>query len=164
MTQTDATEDDSVDETSDKEAGDFQRFADWVSEAMGSPLNISFWFVLVVIWTSIFAFGGPHLASGTWLPSWFTSQGFNFPLNLVTTVAELFIGFLVATASNRAQRALTALLNRIERQEEQIKVVEASLAAQLLQNTELTSEVHKLTAAIHQAVLGTDAGGTGASA
>jgi low affinity Fe/Cu permease len=155
VTQTDTAEEQTSEVTA-KKAGDFQRFADWVSEAMGSPLNISFWFVLVVLWTSIFAFGGPHLASGSWLPAWFTSQGFNFPLNLVTTVAELFIGFLVATASNRAQRALTTLLNRIEAQEEQIKVVEANLAAQLLQNTELTTEIHELTAAIHQRVLGID--------
>ncbi len=79
----------------------FDRFADWVSEAMGRPLNIAFWFILIVAWTLIFALGGPNLSSGSWLPSWFTSQGYNFPLNLITTVAELFIGFLVATAANR---------------------------------------------------------------
>ena len=78
----------------------FDRFADWVSEAMGRPLNIAFWFVVVVTWTLIFALGGPKLSSGSWLPAWFTSQGYNFPLNLITTVAELFIGFLVATAAN----------------------------------------------------------------
>jgi low affinity Fe/Cu permease len=132
----------------------FNRFADWVSEAMGSPINITFWAILVVTWTCIFAFGSDYLASGAWLPAWFTSQGFNFPLNLVTTVAELFIGFLVATASNRAQNALTVLLNRIETQEEQIGRVEASLAAQLAQNTELTTQVHTLTAAIHKQILG----------
>jgi uncharacterized membrane protein YhdT len=67
-----------------------------------------------MIWTCIFAFGGPHLAGGTWLPKWFTSQGFNFPLNLITTVAELFIGFLVAAAANRAQDALTTLILHIK--------------------------------------------------
>ncbi|HEY5274762.1 MAG TPA: hypothetical protein VIJ34_16240 [Acidimicrobiales bacterium] len=56
----------------------------------------------------------------------------------ITTVAELFTGFLVATASNRAQRALTALLERIESQEEQIKAVETNLAAQMVPNTLLT--------------------------
>jgi low affinity Fe/Cu permease len=156
VTQADTT-DAPVDGVTVKKEGAFQRFADWVSEAMGSPVNIVFWAVLVIIWTAIFAFGGPHLASGSWLPAWFTSQGFNFPLNLITTVAELFIGFLVATASNRAQRALTALLNRIELQEEQIRTVEASLTAQLAQNTELTTEVHKLTAAIHERILGATA-------
>ena len=131
----------------------FQRFADWVSEAMGSPGNIVIWLVLVVAWVSVFAFGGPHLASGTWLPAWFTSQGFNFPLNLVTTVAELFIGFLVATAANRSQRALTALLRRIEKQEAQISQVEQNLAAQLQQNTDLTAQIHALSTSIHELVV-----------
>lgn len=130
----------------------FQRFADWVSEAMGSPGNIVIWLVAVLAWVSLFAFGGPHLASGSWLPAWFTSQGFNFPLNLVTTVAELFIGFLVATAANRSQRALTALLGRIEKQEAQISLVEQNLAAQLQQNTDLTTQVHELAKSIHALV------------
>jgi low affinity Fe/Cu permease len=94
--------------------GVFLRFANWISKVMGEPPNIIFWFILVTIWTCIFAFGGPRLASGDWLPSWFTSQGFNFPLNLVTTVAELFIGFLVAAAANRAQDALTVLIMKIK--------------------------------------------------
>jgi low affinity Fe/Cu permease len=94
--------------------GLFLRFANWISQVMGEPPNIIFWFVIVVLWTCIFAFGGPKLASGSWLPTWFTSQGFNFPLNLVTTVAELFIGFLVAAATNRAQDALTSLIVHIK--------------------------------------------------
>ena len=73
----------------------FLKIADYVSAAMGRPTNIIIWLVAVVAWTGTFALGGSHIASGTWLPAWFTSQGFNFPLNLVTTVAELFIGFLV---------------------------------------------------------------------
>jgi low affinity Fe/Cu permease len=97
-----------------KKVGPFLKFANWISEVMGEPPNIIFWFILVAIWTCIFAFGGPKLASGTWLPAWFTSQGFNFPLNLITTVAELFIGFLVAAAANRAQEALTALILHIK--------------------------------------------------
>ena len=148
---TDATLDSApVDGVTVKKDNWFQRFADWVSEAMGSPANIVIWLVAVIAWVSIFAFGGPHLATGSWLPAWFTSQGFNFPLNLVTTVAELFIGFLVATAANRSQRALTALLGRIEKQESQIAQVEANLATQLQQNTDLTTQVHKLTEAIHE--------------
>ena len=118
----------------------FDRFADWVSEAMGRPLNIAFWFVLVVAWTLIFALGGHKLSSGTWLPTWFTSQGYNFPLNLITTVAELFIGFLVATAANRAQNALTALLDKIDTQEEQIETTEANIVSLIKENTDLTSE------------------------
>jgi low affinity Fe/Cu permease len=128
-----------------KEPTAFNRFADWVSEAMGRPLNIAFWFVLVVAWTLIFALGGHKLSSGTWLPAWFTSQGYNFPLNLVTTVAELFIGFLVATAANRAQNALTALLDKIDMQEEQIEATEANIVTLITENTDLTSEIHTLT-------------------
>jgi low affinity Fe/Cu permease len=126
----------------------FDRFADWVSEAMGRPLNIAFWFVLIAAWTLIFALGGPSLSSGTWLPSWFTSQGYNFPLNLITTVAELFIGFLVATAANRAQNALTALLDRIDMQEQQIEVTEANIETLIKENTDLTNEIHALTSQV----------------
>jgi low affinity Fe/Cu permease len=135
----------------------FLRFANWVSEAMGRPTNIIFWFVAVMAWTFIFAFGGPHLASGTWLPPWFTSTGFNFPLNLITTVAELFIGFLVAAAANRSQTALTALLGHIragvERDvqvESQIIDVENHLTELLNENTQLTRVVAGNTASIDE--------------
>jgi|HubBroStandDraft_1064217.scaffolds.fasta_scaffold297257_1 low affinity Fe/Cu permease len=126
----------------------FDRFADWVSEAMGRPLNIAFWFVLIAAWTLLFALGGPKLSTGTWLPSWFTSQGYNFPLNLITTVAELFIGFLVATAANRAQNALTALLDRIDLQEQQIEATEANIEMLIKENTDLTNEIHTLTSQV----------------
>ena len=126
----------------------FDRFADWVSEAMGRPLNIAFWFVLIAAWTLIFAVGGPSLSRGTWLPTWFTSQGYNFPLNLITTVAELFIGFLVATAANRAQNALTALLDKIDTQEEQIEATEANIETLIKENTDLTNEIHALTSQV----------------
>jgi low affinity Fe/Cu permease len=135
----------------------FLRFANWVSEAMGHPTNIVFWLVAVLAWTFIFAFGGPHLASGNWLPTWFRSTGFNFPLNLVTTVAELFIGFLVAAAANRSQTALTALLGHIragvERDvavEAQIIEVEANLTDLLKENTDLTKMVAANTASIDE--------------
>jgi uncharacterized membrane protein len=87
----------------------FERVADYVSAAMGRPTNILVWLVLVVGWTAIFAL---HLVSptGTFLPSWFTGTGYNFPLNLMTTVAELFIGFLVAAASNRTERVMSKIL------------------------------------------------------
>jgi low affinity Fe/Cu permease len=123
----------------------FDRFADWVSEAMGRPLNIAFWFVLIVAWTLVFALGGPKLSSGSWLPAWFSSQGYNFPLNLITTVAELFIGFLVATAANRAQNALTALLDKIDMQEEQIAASETDIVTLIQENTVLIREIHALT-------------------
>jgi low affinity Fe/Cu permease len=124
--------------------GLFLRFANWVSEAMGRPVNIAFWFVLIVIWTLVFALGGRRLASGSWLPAWFTSTGYNFPLNLITTVAELFIGFLVAAAANRAQDALTALLGHIRAAVERDTMIEQGLREALAENTELTMQVHDL--------------------
>jgi hypothetical protein len=129
----------------------FQRAADKVSYGMGTPLNIGIWIGLVVGWTLIFAL---HIVSakGTFLPSWFTSTGYNFPLNLVTTVAELYIGFLVGASSNRSERNLEATLARISAQDEQINSVEIKLSEALKQNTTLTSEIHELTKVIHDTV------------
>lgn len=138
----------------------FQRIADKVSYGMGTPLNIGIWIILVVGWVLIFAL---HIvnAKGTFLPPWFTSTGFNFPLNLVTTVAELYIGFLVGASSNRSERNLEATLGKMSAQGEQIKAqevqinaVEAKLSAGLEQNTKLTTAVHELTQAIHQSICG----------
>jgi low affinity Fe/Cu permease len=131
----------------------FERVADYVSAAMGRPLNIAVWLVLVAGWTALFASGLVNPA-GTFLPGWFTSQGFNFPLNLITTVAELFIGFLVAAASNRSERNLDRTLAAIGAQEQQICDVESKLAEQLAANTDLTRQVHELTTAIHTLVSG----------
>jgi low affinity Fe/Cu permease len=130
----------------------FERAADWTSAAMGKPTNIIIWFAVVAGWTLMFAFGGSHIASGTWLPAWFTSLGFNFPLNLITTVAELFIGFLVGAASNRSERNLEMTLARISAQDENINEVEVKLSKALEQNTALTTEIHKLTKLIHQTI------------
>lgn len=137
----------------------FQRAADKVSFAMGTPLNIGIWIILVVGWTLLFAL---HVvdASGTFLPAWFTSTGYNFPLNLVTTVAELYIGFLVGASSNRSERNLEATLERISAQDDQIKEVEIKLSEALKQNTALTGEIHALTKVIHETVCsGKGAGG-----
>jgi len=136
--------------TIEKPPGLFLKFANWVSEAMGRPANIVFWFVLVGLWTLVFALGGPHLASGTWLPAWFTSTGYNFPLNLITTVAELFIGFLVAAASNRAQDALTVLLAHIRAGVERDVAIERELKDAIAENTELTKQVHDLQVTMSQ--------------
>lgn len=89
----------------------FVDLADKVSYAIGTPLNIGFWIVAVVAWIVL----GPYTAQHNFMPAWFTSNGFNFPLNTVTTLAELYIGFLIAAASNRAQRALTLLLDQMKR-------------------------------------------------
>ena len=117
----------------------FLKVADYVSAAMGRPANIIIWLIAVVAWTAVFALGGIHIASGTWLPAWFTSQGFNFPLNLVTTVAELFIGFLVAAASNRSERNVQVTLARISQQGKQIANMEDTLGDALAQNMTLTN-------------------------
>jgi len=127
----------------------YGRFCDWVSEAMGRPLNITFWFVAIVVWTGIFAFGNSHLASGAWMPAWFTSTGYNFPLNLITTVAELFIGFLVGTAANRSQNALTALLGHMQTMLDWIKTNDEGLSAQ---GDQLSAHGDQLTAQADQIV------------
>lgn len=136
----------------------FQRIADKVSYGMGTPTNIGIWILIVVGWTLLFAL---HIvkANATFLPGWFVGTAFNFPLNLVTTVAELYIGFLVGASSNRSERNLEATLGRISAQEQKIDTVELRLSKALKQNTDLTTEIHELTKLIHQTVcLG---GGTG---
>jgi low affinity Fe/Cu permease len=124
----------------------FLKIADYVSAAMGRPTNIMIWLIAVIAWTAVFALGGPHIAGGTWLPAWFTSQGFNFPLNLITTVAELFIGFLVAAASNRSERNLETTLTRLSQQDQQIAEVESRLSDTLAQNVTMTTELQELLA------------------
>jgi low affinity Fe/Cu permease len=126
-----------------KAATVFDRLADYVSFAMGRPKNIVFWLVLVLAWIFVFAFGGPHLASGSWLPAWFTSTGFNFPLNLITTVAELFIGFLVAAAANRSEKTLWSIILRIQTETDEIDRL-------LKENTELTQQVYVNTELINE--------------
>ena len=126
----------------------FDRIADYVSAAMGRPANIMVWLVLVVGWTLLFA---THIvsASANFLPGWFTGTAFNFPLNLITTVAELFIGFLVAAAANRSERNLELTLAAIADQEKHIEDVEAKLSEELASNTLLTQQIHELTSQIH---------------
>jgi low affinity Fe/Cu permease len=125
----------------------FDRTADYVSAAMGRPTNIIVWLVLVGGWTIVFA---THIVSATanFLPAWFTGTAFNFPLNLVTTVAELFIGFLVAAASNRSERNLELTLAAIAEQEKHIEDVQAKLSEELASNTALTKQIHELTSQI----------------
>jgi len=124
----------------------FSRIADYVSAAMGRPVNIMIWLVLVVGWTALFA---SHVvsANANFLPGWFTGTAFNFPLNLITTVAELFIGFLVAAASNRSERNLELTLAAIADQEKHIEDVETRLSTEVTSNTALTQQVHDLASA-----------------
>jgi low affinity Fe/Cu permease len=140
-----------VDETTSEREHEsaFQRLADWTSAAMGRPANIIVWLVLVIIWIAIFA-AKLVPADGSFLPSWFTGQGFNFPLNLITTVAELFIGFLVAAASNRAQRVIAGVIDGIRTVLDHVAVTAEKLAIAVQQNTELTEAVHDLAKQIHE--------------
>lgn len=140
-----------AEQTHEEHESAFQRLADWTSAAMGRPTNILVWLFLVVVWTVIFA-AKVVPASGSFLPSWFTGQGFNFPLNLITTVAELFIGFLVAAAANRAQRVLEGVIDGIRTVLDHVAATDDKLATALQQNTRLTEEVHNLAREIHERV------------
>jgi hypothetical protein len=120
----------------------FQRIADRVSYDMGTPLNIAIWIVLVVGWTVLFATKLVP-ANGSFLPKWFTSTGYNFPLNLVTTVAELYIGFLVGASSNRSERNLEDTLGQIES-------LEKKLGTLIQENTDLTTKVKTDTALLQE--------------
>jgi low affinity Fe/Cu permease len=118
----------------------FQRIADKVSYGMGTPLNIAIWIVLVLGWTLLFALSSSKsIQGGTFLPAWFTSTGYNFPLNLVTTVAELYIGFLVGASSNRSERNLEETLDQIESLEKRLGIL-------IQENTDLTNSVKTDTA------------------
>jgi low affinity Fe/Cu permease len=127
----------------------FERVADYVSAAMGRPTNIIVWFILVAAWTA----AGPYLAKHPFLPAWSVSTGWNFPLNLVTTVAELFIGFLVAAAANRSERNLDLTLGAIAAQEKRIADVEDNVTDLLQMDTkggiaDLYTKLHAEIAAI----------------
>ena len=65
-------------------------------------------------------------------------------MNSVTTVLELYIGFLVGASSNRSERNLELTLAGIASGEKQIRDVEDGVRADLASNTKLTQEVHKL--------------------
>lgn len=92
----------------------FIGIADKVSFGMGSPTNIIFWILMVLIWIALGALNPLLFTNGSFLPSWFTSTGWNFPLNTITTLAELYIGFLVAAATNRAERELRKIIEHTE--------------------------------------------------
>ena len=111
----------------------FVRIADRVSYAMGTWQNIVVWIVLVGTW---FAFG-PYLANHSILPAWFTSNNFNFPLNTVTTIAELYIGFLVGASTNRTERHNR---NQADRMEDLEKLIHNELQ----RNTEINDDAHAI--------------------
>ena len=133
----------------------FQRIADKVSYGMGTPTNIFLWVLAVGAWIAL----GPYIAHHNFMPAWFTSNSFNFPLNTITTIAELYIGFLVGASSNRSERNLEATLAKISAQDQQIDDVELKLSRALAENTALTKAIHELTTVIHETVCLSKGGG-----
>jgi len=103
----------------------FLKLADAVSFGMGTPTNILFWILAVVIWFGLGALRQDLFTSTNFLPEWFTSPAWNFPLNTITTLAELYIGFLVAAATNRAERELRNIIEGIKQNlEKQDKILD----------------------------------------
>ncbi|MEK7521755.1 MAG: hypothetical protein AAB599_03075 [Patescibacteria group bacterium] len=88
----------------------FVKIADGVSFGMGTPTNIGFWLLAVGVWFYLGYTRRELFAAGEFLPDWFTSDSWNFPLNTITTLAELYIGFLVAAAANRSERKLREMI------------------------------------------------------
>jgi low affinity Fe/Cu permease len=104
----------------------FLKIADFVSFGMGTPTNIIFWVLAVVIWFILGATRSSLFLRGSFLPDWFTSTAWNFPLNTITTLAELYIGFLVAAATNRAERELRKVIEEIRGTVEEVKKINAN--------------------------------------
>lgn len=92
----------------------FTSFADAVTEFVGKWWFTAFSTLALLCWIG---YGLFVLAPS--LPSWFTSNAWNFPLNTITTVGEWFLEGLVLAAANRVEHRHTQVLHRIERLEEQ---------------------------------------------
>lgn len=88
----------------------FTLISEKVAEIQTTWWNCALWAIVLLIWTAM----GPRLAL-LHLPAWFISPGFNFPLNTLTTVMELFLAFLVGANTNRTSKILEAHICRMER-------------------------------------------------
>lgn len=99
----------------------FLKIADAVSFGMGTPTNIFFWLLAVIVWFGLGLTRPRLFADANFLPEWFTSPAWNFPLNTITTLAELYIGFLVAAATNRAERRLREIIEGIKNTVEKVE-------------------------------------------
>jgi low affinity Fe/Cu permease len=104
----------------------FIKLADAVSFGMGTPTNIFFWILAVVIWFWLGSTKADLFINGNFLPAWFTSNAWNFPLNTITTLAELYIGFLVAAAANRSERELRKVIESTRKTVEQVERINAN--------------------------------------
>ena len=101
----------------------FLKVADFVSWGMGTPTNIFFWVLAVVVWFWLGYTRKELFINGNFLPEWFTSTAWNFPLNTITTLAELYIGFLVAAAANRSERELRKIIRELCDTVEKIEII-----------------------------------------
>ena len=132
----------------------FTDLADWVSSAMGTPVNIIIWVILVLSWTLIFWIH-PALQYSNFMPTWFTSLPYNLPLNLTTTVAELFIGFLVAAASNRIERRNHQQMERLDRMEKQSLRMEHEHSKMIAELRDVIDDLHSHTTCTGHTTIGT---------
>lgn len=103
----------------------FIKVADSVSWGMGTPANISFWILAVLIWFILGYTRRELFVKGGLLPEWFTSDAWNFPLNTITTLAELYIGFLVAAAANRSERKLREMIEHTRHTVDKVEQINA---------------------------------------
>lgn len=101
----------------------FVRIADSVSFGMGTPTNIAFWILAVAIWFFLGYTQRQLFVAGNFLPDWFTSNAWNFPLNTITTLAELYIGFLVAAAANRSERTLRKMIEHTKQTVDKVEEI-----------------------------------------
>ena len=138
----------------------FDRLADKVSYGMGTPLNIIIWIVIIGAWTFIFA-AGIVSTDATFLPKWVSSPTWNFPVNTGTSIAELYIGFLVAAAANRNERtarelnkAQAEMIAAIKNEDDELVLGDKSMAELLVKNTDLCNAIHELTEQMHEHMLG----------
>lgn len=103
----------------------FIKVADSVSWGMGTPANIGFWLLAVIVWFVLGYSRRELFEKGGLLPDWFTSEAWNFPLNTITTLAELYIGFLVAAAANRAERKLREMIEHTRHTVDRVEEINA---------------------------------------
>ena len=103
----------------------FVKIADAVSFGMGTPTNIAFWVLAVAVWFFLGFTRRELFVDGSILPDWFTSDAWNFPLNTITTLAELYIGFLVAAAANRSERTLRKMIEHTKQTVDKVEEINA---------------------------------------
>lgn len=94
----------------------FTDLADIISEGMGRWWVTALALLLVIIWAAT----GPFVGY---------SDSWQLWVNTPTTIAELFIGFLIAAAANRVERRHDVLLETIQQQAEaSVKVSQRDVA------------------------------------